>query len=610
MEAEGEMNVGEVGAVEARLEDSPILLRALYEASPDMVFLHDDTGRLIDVNSNTLKGYGYSRSEMLSLPFKTFSSTIYTEQDIADKIAGAVQGQLMDFEWIARRKGGEEFPVEVRLRRLHIEKGAHRGYILAIVRDLTERKQAEHERMLTLKRLEYLNRIASVADSTTDPDETLQRIVAEIRRIFNSSRAFLFHPCDPEADTWTVPYESCEPDYAGAGTVGAAVPMDDCARSILHEVLSAEGPVVYDKTHPMPENPDWKREYHIQSQLVVAMRPRHGDAWMLGVHQCDQDRQWTEQEMTLLADIANRTTDILNNVLFYRDLECANKKLAEAQAQLMHSEKMASIGQLAAGVAHEINNPLGYVLANFGILSRYLTDIFKMMQAYEAVEKALPANSPEVTSLMAWKKESDIEYIRNDIVELMAESQEGLGRVKKIIQDLKDFSRIDKNPKWEKMNLSVCIESTLNIVWNELKYKADIVREFEDVPEIECVPSQMNQVLMNLLVNAGQAIDGHGVITIRLYSNVQDRVNIEIADTGVGIPDGFEAKLFDPFFTTKPSGKGTGLGLTIVLSIIEKHGGSIDIIRNADGGATFKVCLPVIQKRDSGAIDSREESRE
>jgi len=265
--------------------------------------------------------------------------------------------------------------------------------------------------------------------------------------------------------------------------------------------------------------------------------------------------------------------------------------LEQAQTQLLQSEKMAAIGQLAAGVAHEINNPIGFVNSNIGTLSTYVYDLLKLVDSYEANEVLLPVAQRDALAVL--KAQTDIAYLRGDIGPLLQESKDGLQRVKRIVAELKDFAHVAES-EWRDDNLEQGLDSTLNVVWNELKYKTQVIKEYGHPPAIECMLPQLNQVFMNLLVNAAQAIDEHGTITIRTGGKGEE-VWVEIADSGKGIPPEILPKIFDPFFTTKPVGKGTGLGLSVSHGIVQSHCGRIEVESKIGEGTTFRIWLPMKQ---------------
>ncbi|HUG22544.1 ATP-binding protein [Piscinibacter sp.] len=272
--------------------------------------------------------------------------------------------------------------------------------------------------------------------------------------------------------------------------------------------------------------------------------------------------------------------------------EMAERKHLEGQ--LVQSEKLASIGQLAAGVAHEINNPIGYICSNFSSLEMYLGHLFEMLAAYEAAEPSV--SSPDVAAgLEALRGRLQLEYLKDDVPGLMRESKEGIVRVRQIVQDLKDFSRIDSVQEWQWAHLHQGIDSTLNIVASEVRYRADVVKQYGEIPDIECLPSQLNQVVMNLVVNAAHAMGSdRGRITIRTGAHGDD-VWLEVADNGSGIAPEHLTRIFDPFFTTKPIGKGTGLGLSLAYGIVQRHHGRIEVDSAVGQGTTFRVILPVHQ---------------
>lgn len=275
-----------------------------------------------------------------------------------------------------------------------------------------------------------------------------------------------------------------------------------------------------------------------------------------------------------------------------KELKVLNSKLSDAQNKLIQSEKLASIGQLAAGVAHEINNPIGFIFSNFGTLEQYLQDLFEMLNAYEEAESSMQ-DADALARIRRLREDLDIEYLREDIPNLMRESRDGIQRVRKIVQDLKDFSRVDARQEWESVDLHHGIDSTLNIVNNEIKYKADVVKQYGDLPEVQCLPSELNQVFMNLLVNAAHAITKErGTITIRTGTEAGEAW-VEVTDDGAGIPAENLQRIFDPFFTTKPVGQGTGLGLSLSYGIVQKHGGRMEVTSEVGRGSTFRVTIPV-----------------
>ena len=273
-------------------------------------------------------------------------------------------------------------------------------------------------------------------------------------------------------------------------------------------------------------------------------------------------------------------------------LEIDERKLLESQ--LVQSEKLASLGQLAAGVAHEINNPVGFISSNLSTLDSYFNRLQQMLEAYQHSEAFITAQDQR-DQLQALRTTLELDFLREDIPILIRESKEGIGRVVQIVKDLKNFSRVDNDQTWQFANLQHGIDSTLNIVASELKYKADVIKHYAPLPDIECLASQLNQVVMNLVINAAQAMGPErGTITI---SNGVEGENIwlEVADNGCGIAPQTMQKIFDPFFTTKPVGEGTGLGLSLSYGIVKKHHGDISVSSEPGKGTTFRVVLPIRQ---------------
>jgi PAS domain S-box-containing protein len=280
-----------------------------------------------------------------------------------------------------------------------------------------------------------------------------------------------------------------------------------------------------------------------------------------------------------------------------REREKATIELTRKDDQLIRQEKMASLGQLAAGVAHEISNPVGFVSRNLQMLQARLDELAEYVERTASVvaqlaDSGLPGSAEKRIREFAGEKGQSqtaqtIEGARQSVVE----SIDGLNRVRKIVTALQEFAHADEDkPAWADLNEGV--ESTVNIVWNELKTKATLHREYGDLPKILCYPRQLNQALMNLLVNAAQAIPERGSIWIKTWADA-DSVYVDVRDSGTGIPEERLSKIFDPFFTTKPVGQGTGLGLSIVSGIVERHGGSVRVTSRVGEGTTFHLAFPI-----------------
>jgi signal transduction histidine kinase len=250
--------------------------------------------------------------------------------------------------------------------------------------------------------------------------------------------------------------------------------------------------------------------------------------------------------------------------------------------------------ELAAGVAHEINNPMGFIISNLSTLGKYIDNLIKFIIVQNQMISRVGgiADTEQVGSI---RKKYNIDYIAEDVEDLISESLDGADRVRRIVQDLKTFSRVDQ-PDRTLVNLNETLETTINIAWNEIKYVAALNREFGDIPEIECYPQQLNQVFLNLLVNAAQSMEGHGTITVRTWSD-ETNVNISVSDSGRGIPAKDLSRIFEPFFTTREVGSGTGLGLSSSYGIVKSHGGEITVRSEIGKGSTFTVTIPICAGR-------------
>ena len=315
----------------------------------------------------------------------------------------------------------------------------------------------------------------------------------------------------------------------------------------------------------------------------------------------DETGEWIAAEVNV--DISERKKAEQVIAEANATLEQANRDLREMQSQLIQSEKMASIGQLAAGVAHEMNTPVGFVFSNFETLGAYMTKIQALLRMYGELANEIQTSGPahladRLTPIREFYRDKKIEFILDDIESVFSESKEGLARVTSIIRNLKDFSRIDQANTFAEYNLNEGIEATLTVARNEIKYDMDVKTDLAEIPPISCNSGQINQVLLNIVVNAAQAIKSgklqeRGTITIRTYA-AEEAVVCEISDDGPGIPPAIIRRIFDPFFTTKPAGQGTGLGLSVSYDIIvNKHKGQLLVQSVVGKGTTFTLKLPL-----------------
>jgi len=279
-----------------------------------------------------------------------------------------------------------------------------------------------------------------------------------------------------------------------------------------------------------------------------------------------------------------------------RQLEEANRHLKKAQAELIRSEKLASLGQLVAGIAHELNNPLNYIYGNIEFLSDYVNTFIALLDRYDQLPHLAPEQKEHIDS---WKQESDIDFIRTDLKKLLEGVRLGAERAADIVRGLRAFARVGSGVELEDVSLAETLEVALTVLRHELRDRIRVHKDFDELPKVRCDNTRMSQVFVNLILNATQAIKGDGdiFITLREEGNL---VRCTIRDTGSGMSPEVRAKIFDPFFTTKPVGQGTGLGLSISYGIVEQHGGRIEVESEPGRGSSFTIWLPVHGPRPAG----------
>lgn len=574
-----------------------------------MLMVGDRDGRILYVSPRLCEVLGYSAEELTGQGFRSLKSGLHDDAFYAGMWSAVASGEEWHHEIANRCKDGSTVWLEMTLFALD---GAEQRY-LGVCSNVTERKRAEqaHRQVEDLlaqtlqgdpvptfvidatHRVTHWNRALEAltgvrAADVANSGQAARIFYGEVRPVMadmivdgSIERLEAFYGTTlRRSPVVTDAYEAegYFPDIGGGGRWLAftAAPLRDAAGRIIGAIETLQ-----DVTERKQAEAALKHAY---DELEMLVQQRTGEL--------------ARAKAALEADMQERERSERELLRRNAELTELNTRLGEAQEQLAQSERLASIGQLAAGVAHEINNPIGYVQSNLGTLGSYLDDLFQLMSSYELALAEMPRDNPQLIAAMQLKQEKDFDFLREDVPSLMAESHEGITRVRKIVADLKDFSRVDNSQEWQWANLHQGLESTLNIVNNEIKYKADVVKQFGDLPDIECLPSQLNQVFMNLMVNAAHAIpvNTRGTITLRTgMGEGGDTVWVEVADTGCGIEADHLKRIFDPFFTTKPVGKGTGLGLSLSYGIVQKHGGQIMVSSEPGKGSRFRVSLPVSQ---------------
>jgi PAS domain S-box-containing protein len=537
------------------------LAQSLFEEAGDALFLFDpDTDEILAVNPLAVRLSGFSRHELLKMPvtwlyrFEGRSSQSHIQRHAQH--SGMFHNQ--DGFELRTRDSMSWVPVNLTITRLHVQP---KTLALITARDVREQRAA-HDRVKAIE--DELRRIlASVSDCVWSAD-------------IDANGAWTYRYLSPVIEQITG--RSADFFLAGAKHWWTVVAADDrttCERAVACWRKGQSSQEEYRIVRP-DGTCHWVRD----SVLVTPIAPGKAIGVRLG---------------GILTDITERkqAEDLLKQTIASERM--AHQQLKLAQSQLVQSEKLAALGQLVAGVAHEINNPLAFVSNNTVVLQRDLGSLRELLSLYREVDPLIKLHAEQLFERIRHLAEFiDLDYTLKNIDGLCNRSREGLQRIQLIVKDLRDFARLDES-ELKETNLNAGIESTLNILRGETKQKSLSVKlELEPIPEVTCYPARINQVIMNLLANAVYACndDGSGTVTVRTQAE-PDGVVVHIIDNGAGIDADVMPKIFDPFFTTKPVGQGTGLGLSISHQIIDDHGGRIEVTSNVGEGTHFIVHLPL-----------------
>jgi PAS domain S-box-containing protein len=537
---------------EAALRESEELYRALIETTATGYVIIDKEGRVLDANPEYVRLSGHRELNEI----RDRSVIEWTADYEKEKNTKAIkkcfrEGFVRNLEIDYADRDGHVTPIEINAT---VIKTGETVRILSLCRDISERKQTQE--VLERAKHEFEVIYQGMVDGILIADQETHKFVR----------------ANPAA---CVMFGYTEAEFLTKG-VGDIHPTEHLSMVVGHFVAQAEGREVIAESLPCLHKNGTVFYADIGANSIVYNNRPCQVGFFRDVTKRKQAEEALARNMVQLADM--------------------NRRLQENQIQLIQSEKMASFGQLAAGVAHEINNPVGFVMSNLGALQGYVAIFKKLLDFYDQLVVALHAgNIPQQETLLREiekiRSEEELSFILKDVDELLKESYNGAERVKDIVQNLTRFVRLDE-AKMKEADINDGIEVTLKVIGNELKYKCQVHKKLEPLPPLLCYPSQLNQVFLNLLVNAAQAISEKGDIFIETRATDKEII-IRIADTGRGIAPEHIPKLFTPFFTTKPAGKGTGLGLSISQGIIQKHHGFIHAESELGKGATFTIHLPV-----------------
>jgi PAS domain S-box-containing protein len=595
-------DITERKAAEKALQESEAQTRALLEAIPDMMLRYNRDHVFVD----------YKPSHQVSLlapPDQFLGKNLW---EILPPFLAEITTQAIESTLNTQQLQLIEYDLMMLngLRNYEARFSLCGEDVFSIIRDITDRKQAEARLQALLKRTQLLNHISIEIRNSLDLDTILQNAVNAIfAEIDLDICTFVWYHTDTEPHTLEVVKEQKKSHLQS--TLGY-YPMNDFPQ-LFEQMLEGKiyrlDQVASSRDEPLKA---WCQKVGLGSYLILPVHTAGVRMGGLEMGRIASDRPWQDDELELLQSIGNQVAIAIYQAQLYQDsqvksqeLQQAYRELQDTQVQLIQAEKMSSIGQLVAGVAHEINNPVSFIYGNLEHTSDYTDNLLQLIQLYQ---NCYPNPHDEIKEFM---EEIELDFLISDFPEIIKSMKNGASRIRDIVKSLRTFSRLDE-AEVKAVDLHENIDSTLVILHNRLKGHGrvsdiQIIKHYGKLPQVECSISLLNQVFMNLLMNAIEAIEERrnrlppellsnyvGCITLKTYFSLENRVSIVIQDNGIGMNASVQEKLFNPFFTTKAIGQGTGMGLSTSYQIITKnHQGTLRFSSTEGVGTEFAIELPL-----------------